>query len=248
MKIKNVVIDELKLMRGSPVEIKGMGMYHSFSLGDLEAIGIDKYENWLHMLTIDGEDLKKMLNIDEDKNFSTFDFILANCIHGDGAFMKDVIEAFSYMFRTPVTFSEQGHFIVGENDDCHVISEDNYETFRAVLRLANCIDNKEDVVENPSNSKAAEILRKRKEARKKLKEAKGAENEGEPLTWGDLVSILCANGNGITLENVWGLSIYAFNKQFARMQMLEEYDIGIRSLLAGAKKEDIELKHWMSAI
>ena len=32
------------------------------------------------------------------------------------------------------------------------------------------------------------------------------------------------------------------------MKMLDEYDINIRSLLAGAKSEDIELKHWMSKI
>jgi hypothetical protein len=32
------------------------------------------------------------------------------------------------------------------------------------------------------------------------------------------------------------------------MKMLEDYDINIRSLLAGAKPEDIELKHWMSKI
>ena len=249
IEVKGANISELKLMRGSPIEIEGMGMLHQFTIGELESIGEKKYENWLQMLSIETDVLKNLLNIDEGQEFTTFDFIIANCLMGDGSFLEDTIEALSFIFKKEVVFiEEKACFVIGDRDDNNIISKENYELFRMILRLTNSIDKKEDVVENPSNAKAAEILKKRKEARKKLKEAKANQGNSDPLTWGDLVSILCANGNGITLENVWNMSVYSFNKQFVRMQMLEEYDISIRSLLAGAKKEDIELKHWMSAI
>ena len=42
--------------------------------------------------------------------------------------------------------------------------------------------------------------------------------------------------------------MYQFNNQFNRMQMIEDYDINIRSLLAGADSKKIQLKHYIRPI
>ena len=92
------------------------------------------------------------------------------------------------------------------------------------------------------------MLEKRRKARERLNKAKNNDSDGERLTLDDLVSIVCANGNGINIFNVWDLSFYAFNDQFNRMKMFDDYQISVQSLLAGADPNEIELKHWMSKI
>lgn len=236
-------INELSLFRGSPIKFQNVGLVHPFNVGDIETLGEELYEKYLQFLTIDEERLKNILKI-EDKEFTTYEFIVVNCMN-DKEFCGLIIDALSYIFKEPVSFSEHGFFYVGELEEQRYLFHENYNDFKKILRLQNCLDKKEEIVEeNPANAKAAELLRRRNEVREKLKKAKSG--EGEPLAWEDLISILCANGNGITVDNVWNLSVYAFNKQFVRMKMLEEFDISVRSLLAGAKQEDVELVHWMS--
>jgi len=116
-----------------------------------------------------------------------------------------------------------------------------------IIKLQNCLNKKSEEEENPASEKARQILERQKRARALLAKAKGSE-DNETLTLADLVSILASHGNGVTPLNVWDINFYWFNNQFNRMKMFEEYDINIRSLLAGAKSEDVDLKHWMSKI
>lgn len=244
-KEKVIEFNELNLLKGSPIYVENAGYVYPITIGDMEMIGEEKCEKWLRTLAIEESVLADLLKLDEC-SFSTFDFIVASVLN-DEEVKNDVIEGISFFFKEDVLFIEDGFFIIGDMKNRKYLNKDNYPVFKKLIRVMNCIDSKDTITENPSNAKAAQILKKRKEAREKLKKAK-SNGDSDSFTWAELVSILCANGNGVTLENVWGMSVYAFNNQFSRMQMIESYDIGIRSLLAGAKKEDVDLKHWMSKL
>ena len=48
--------------------------------------------------------------------------------------------------------------------------------------------------------------------------------------------------------NVWDLTYYAFNDQFKRMQMKEEYENTYKSLLAGADPKKVKIRYWIDTI
>lgn len=93
----------------------------------------------------------------------------------------------------------------------------------------------------------SEQVKKIRNKIQKYKEKLRKENKesGESLDLADLISIVISKNYGINFLNVWELSYYAFYSLFLRLQINESYDIGVKSLLAGAKQEDIELKPWL---
>lgn len=59
---------------------------------------------------------------------------------------------------------------------------------------------------------------------------------------------MAAKANGLNLFNIWNLNYYAFNDQLQRLRMIEDYDIGIKSLMAGADSKKVKLKYWIRSI
>jgi hypothetical protein len=121
------------------------------------------------------------------------------------------------------------------------LNEFNYDTFVNVVKFANCIK-KEDV--KPKGKVLLEIEEKIRKAKEKINEKLNKKDEDIDLF--DLVSVLASNGNGLNAINVVDLNIFTFNDQFQRMKIVEDYDIQIRSLLAGAEIKDI--KHYIRKI
>jgi SepF-like predicted cell division protein (DUF552 family) len=241
----NILDIQLKLHSNLPILIDDVGRLHSLTLRDIAEIGLHKYNQYLSALCFDLNDLQTQI---EDEDITVFDVIALNSLH-DEQFKKIVTEALSLMFKEVVTFSENyGIFFVGEKNECRIISSINYEYIKDLIKIQNglkSIDGEDEY--NPKDAKAKEIIEKLKHAKQKIKKQRLDDDE-EPLNLFDLISILCANGNGINIFNVYDLNMFQFNDQFNRMKMLDEYKINIQSLLAGADSDKIELRHWMSKI
>ena len=63
----------------------------------------------------------------------------------------------------------------------------------------------------------------------------------------DLVASLTIN-SALDIVNVWSISYYAFNDQFKRMRILEQYSTGLQSIMAGADPKKIKLQDWIQSI
>ena len=238
-----MVVDELQLMRGRGVKVGDL-LIKPLNIGEIEELTESKYFQYISILTINKNSFKV-----EDEEIALFDLVFAVCTREE-EFRNLFISSMSCFLREEIKMyaNNSGFFFYTENKEiCSFITKDNYNDIIEVIKLQNCLTKKIEDEENPANEKARQILERQKRARALLTKAK-KQGDGEPLTLADLVSILSSNGNGVTPFNVWDLNFYMFNNQFNRMKMLEEYDINIRSLLAGAKSEDIQLKHWMSKI
>jgi hypothetical protein len=244
------MIDELKLLKGSPIYVDNIAVY-PLTIGEITDLGLDKYNLYLNLININ----KDKFEID-DEEISNFDTICQFCLHNidigvEKKFKELYFDALKTFLRNDINFvvdDDCTYFIVGDISEHCIISNINYEQIVEIIKHQNCLIkiNEEDEC-NPADEKARQLLERRKKVRELLAKAKN-QNDDDPLTLADLVSILIANGNGVTPFNVWDMNFYMFNNQFNRMRMLEEYDINIRSLLAGAKSEDINMKHWMSKI
>lgn len=245
---------ELKLLAGLPIEVENIGELYPLKLIDMATIGETKYNRILSCLLFDPKDLISQNGIEDSEEINqltTYDILMGNAIK-DEEYRKIVLEGLSLFFKESVElyYDNQYSFLyLGklEENNTKIIHRENYELVIEILKLQNCLKNlSSDDEFNANDSKAKEIIEKIKKSRKKINENKSGEQEKLDLM--DLISVLSANGNGLNINNIWDLTMFQFNNQFNRMQMLEEYKINIRSLLAGAKSEDIELKHWMRKI
>jgi DNA-binding transcriptional MerR regulator len=239
-------IEQGKLLRGRDIEINGVGILKPIIVDEI--IDIGEYLNNLCFdiddLQVSGEEQKKLI----DDKITTFQVIVSACFH-DIKHLQLIIKALKFFLKEDICFfREYGIFFLGNFDEQRFITSDNYEEIKNIIKLQNGISSNDVLDENPADERTRMLLEKRRKIRKKLAKAKAKNDDGEsePLTFADLISIMCANANGITHENVWNMNIYMFQNQFQRMKLIEDYDISIRSILAGANPDKIDMKHFMS--
>ena len=173
---------------------------------------------------------KNLLNTDE--NISPFEFLVISVM--SSMEIRILIEdLFALIFKEKTEFSEEKlRFNVGKYE----LNKDNFDEIVNIICKRNGASKNEKDLERPSNEKARKILEKRNLARNKLN--KSGEN-GFDLA--DLVSFLSIYFDTSTLLN---LDIYQLTDRFTRIIKKENYDISVDSLIHGANKSDLDLKHW----
>lgn len=239
----------LRLLSGEPIEIESVGFLYPLTLKQISKMGLTNYYKFLNALCFRLEDLD--LDVTKENNdISQYEIIVSNSMR-NSSYRDFILMSLALFFNENVYFycdDILAFFYIGSLTEGRIIDKLKYEKIKHILELQNNIkDNEKEENSNPDDDRVKEALEKLKKAKEKVNKAKRNNNE-DYLTLSDLVSILSANGNNLNIINVWDLNMYQFNNQFTRMQMIEEYDINIRSILAGADKKDIELKHWMSKI
>lgn len=248
-------IDKLSLLAGCPIEIpfSNGGTIMPKKLITIAGMGEVVYNQKLSLITLDKEkmteiitssatDLLKKESIKQELQEKDALDILFEVLLQVPNFMQDYLEALSFFLDTDVLyFNGKNKEITFEK--IHLIGKENYDDFISILKAQNCIKEEIDIGK-PQNEKAREILEKIKEYRKKLKAQQ--ENEEDKLSLADLVSCLASSGqNGIDIFSIWQMTMYSFNDQFKRMQAIEDYNITIQSLLAGADSKKVDVKYWI---
>ena len=99
--------------------------------------------------------------------------------HQDSDYLNNLQKAFKFFLHEPEIYilMENEAIILGDLKDNRIINSEKYDVIAAILRKANNIErlSAEERMDNPSNAKAAEIIRKIKEGRK-LKDKKNHSN------------------------------------------------------------------------
>ena len=268
--IKSKIKDyDLKLLAQLPIELEGLEI-HSPKLIDIAKIGNDKYDHYLSLLIAN----MKQFEIDESESESqfggsVFNFLMKNCV---------VNKDFKTLFFNAVRFFVKGEYdyeldILVDEDECvlvfkigelvdgdgkfvdgkgkavvrNVFVDDRiYGELQECLRLVNGIDGSEKNVVYASD-KAREIAERQRKAREKVNKIKSKNNE--QLDYFDLISAFCSyNKSGVDIIQVWEYTIYQFNDQFKRMQLVDDYSISIQSILAGGDPKKVDVKHFISRL
>ena len=220
---------KLKLILGLPIEIDKIKI-HSVKVKEIAEFGYLKYNQALKIISADSFEIKRIL--DSKENISPFEFVVISVM--SSVEIRILIENFlSLVLSEKIEFSEEKLcFNVGK----HELSKDNFDEIASIICKRNGIFKSEKDLGKPSNEKARKILEKRNLARSKLK--RSGEN-GFDLA--DLVSFLSVHFDTSTLLN---LDIYQLKDRFTRIIKKENYDISVNSLIHGANKSDLDLKHW----
>ena len=220
---------KLKLILGLPIEINKIKI-HSVKVKEIAEFGYLKYNQALKIISADSFEIKKIL--DSKESISPFEFVVISVM--SSVEIRILTEDFlSLVLSDKTEFSEEKLcFNVGKYE----LNKDNFdEIVNIVCKRNGAIKNEKDLGK-PSNEKARKILERRNLARSKLR--KSGEN-GFDLA--DLISFLSVYFDTSTLLN---LDIYQLTDKFMRIIKKENYDISVNSLIHGANKSDLDLKHW----
>jgi hypothetical protein len=252
---------ELNFLEGNPIEIEPNLFVHKVSFSDInkKKIGFVTYNRVINMICLDKSDISDFVT---DDTIDVYTFLVLYAyqsidnkdknktleVTDKKYFIDELISVLQVIFNDVVYFNEDyGIFFIGNNGLS--LNKQNFYNFQTIIRKRNCLENIDEELDNPANEMARQILEKRKKIRERLAKAKAKQNNdnAEPLTIADLISIF-AEAEHMKLEEVFQYDIFQFNNQFNRMKIFKDYTVNVQALLAGAKSEDIQLQHWLSKI
>ena len=246
MNIANLINKE-QFFVGFPTEIDNLCKIYPVTLREIARVGAKNFYSYLNLFTLEEEDIDEFLKQQGiEQKLTPFQFTLINASN-DKQYLDNLQEAFKFfLYEDKITILEDNEAIVlGELSEERLIMEDSFKAICTIISKQNMVQrsSEEERMNNPSDAKAAQIIKKIKEGRK-IRE----KNKNSDLDFVDLVASLAAKANGLNALNVWDLTYYAFNDQFKRMQMIEEYDNARQSILAGADPKKVKIEYWMKPI
>lgn len=254
---------EHKLLRGSSLFIDSVPTY-KITLGQMADYGFTKMQSIISLLCMDDDKINDLLNCPVE-NPSVFLFIVVNMLREyemieskqinpddiENTLCVSVPSFLMLLFKKDVLFDQSCGFIVGsKGKEEFILNSSNYDKLRTILKERNCLLDSDTIgqFDNPNSDMAKKLLEKRKKLREKIKKSKIENGNDDGLTMADLISIF-AEAENMPLQNVYdNYDIYQFNNQFNRLKIMDDFHVNIQALLAGAKKDEVKLQHWLSKI
>lgn len=230
----------LQLCAKDPIFVEGVPIY-PIPISDIARIGYTKFSSEIRLLCLTADEVRSISGRDISE-IGAFRYLVAMALQ-DKELMETLLFWLSQITHSKMMFSDRRMcFTCG----AFSITQKNFDEVQAVIRLRNGIQDAEEEDENPDNEAARRVLQRRKEERLKRRRAKEG-NEEDAITLSDLVSIL-ASGLGMTMAEVMQYDFYQFNDQFNRLKIMDDYEVSVQALLHGAKKENVNLTHWITKI
>lgn len=136
-------------------------------------------------------------------------------------------------------------------DEIKLIHRDNFEDIVQVVKLQNYMlkpKKLNEPDENPANEDTRKLMEYMKKMREKV-EAKKREQRNQDIDnidIGDIISAVSSKSNSMNKLNIWDFTLYQLYDEYARLELIDNYDFSIRAMMAGAEK--ISLKHWSSKL
>ena len=239
-------MDPLALMTGIDVPIlENSIVLHQPTVKEISYIGEKNFFIGVQCLCIK----KEMCIEDESLLLNTNNFQIFMTVMEDKNVIdkkNNVIDVLSLLFPNyKVIFTPRSLLLNGEGQIC-TIDETNFEQFQQILSLVFCLKNDEQEKFNPGNDLAKKIADKLKKARTKVAQVKALENEGVSLL-SQYVSTLAVGLNSMSLKECLDLTLYQLYDLMERYSLYINWDIDLRSRLAGGKP-DKPAENWMKNI
>ena len=136
--------------------------------------------------------------------------------------------------------------LLRKDNESIIIDESNFDAFQKIINQIFCINTgpMEAQSFNPQNKKAKEIAEKLMRARKRVAAQKG---DGKGSIFAQYMSVLTVGLNSMSLEDCKNLTMYQLFDLVERYMLYTNWDLDIRSRLAGGKP-DKQPDNWMKNI
>lgn len=236
---------KLALMTGVDFPIPELQIIiHQPTLKEISMIGEATFFLGIQVLSIN-----KNLYIQDEQilqQITNFDVFLSIMNEKEAFDKKDAtIQVLTLLFPQYKVNLLPRSIMLSQNGETFIIDERNFEVFQKVISEQFCLKGSEQEQFNPQSQKAREIAQKLMKARQKVAEIKAAENSGSIL--GLYLSVLVVGTGSMSLKQASELTMYQLYDLIERYHLYINWDIDIRSRMAGAKG-DKPLENWMKQI
>ncbi|UQB84209.1 hypothetical protein [Bacillus amyloliquefaciens] len=132
------------------------------------------------------------------------------------------------------------------------VHRDNFDEIVEIVKTQNYLTKPIEKINgsNPADEETKKLMEHMENMRNKVNEKKRLQKEmdgeSDNIDISDIISSVTAKSNSIDKFNVWSLTLYQLYDEYARLELIDNYDFSIRAMMAGAEK--IDLKHWSSRI
>ena len=158
---------------------------------------------------------------------------------------KATLQLLSILFPTyKISFTPNSIIFIAEGGNV-IVDANNFDSLQEVVKQVLCINSSANQTGfNPANDRAKEIAEKLMRGRQRVAEQKGDTNSSVLSRY---ISILTIGLHSMSLDNVINLTLYQLYDLVERYTLYTNWDIDIRSRLAGAKP-DSKPDDWMKNI
>ncbi|MCR8994651.1 hypothetical protein [Brevibacillus laterosporus] len=243
---------KLRLFGGLPVEAKGFGIIEPLKIREIIEFGYSDYMKCLNLISLELSDIVDDKEILNDEEITPIDFLLA---FGGEEIERMIEKALSFFLKGEAIVDKDNlQVLVNRDDAVCAVNRNNYINIQDIIKWQNYVNSFEEKNLdnfNPADEEARKFKEKmerlkkeREKAKKRKSEADNDVDDGGNIDFFDILSSISSMSNSINELNVLDLTIYQVYRKFKRMQIIDQYDISIKSTLAGAK--DIKIRHWSS--
>ena len=218
---------------------------HQPTIKEISYIGEKDFLVGIQCLSIQ----KNMLTQDESLLATTSNFQIFMTVMNEKTTQDKkqcVILALSLLFPNHQIFITPRAISLNSSGGNVIIDESNFEKIQQIISEIFCLSKTDQSSFNPQGEKAKEIANKLMKARQRVAAQKAAEN-GEGSILAQYVSTLTVGLGSMTLNDCINLTMYQMYDLVERYSLYVNWDIDLKSRLAGAKP-DKPVDNWMKNI
>lgn len=240
---------KLSLMCGTDLPVPEIPLtLHQPKIKEIALIGEKEFFTGAQCLCINKNSITNQdkNDLDTTTNFQIFMMVMLQKDNSERR--KATQQVLSLLFpNSKSTFTPRSIIIQYNVSDIQInIDNDNFELFQQVARQIFCFDTNKNGQDNynPANKKAQEIANKLMKGRQRVAELKGVTDSS---ILSQYVSTLTIGLDSMSLEDCMNLTLYQLYDLIERFSLYTNWDIDVRSRLAGAKS-DKKPDNWMKNI
>lgn len=159
---------------------------------------------------------------------------------------QNVLQLLTLMFPQYKIILTPRSILFNGNDSQSMIDESNFDIFQDIVRKIFCTSSSpmDQTTFNPADKKAEEIAAKLMKARQRVAEQNGAAGSS---VFSQYLSILTVGLSSMSIFDLMNLTMYQLYDLIERYMLFTNWDMDIRSRLAGGKP-DSKPDNWMKNI
>lgn len=239
--------NHLALMTGIDIPIPELQIViHQPSIKEISFIGEQMFFVGLQTLMLNKNMLKVQGNslLESTTNFQIFMTIMNEQETRDKK--EAVLSLLQIVFPSYQTIMTPRAILLKGNEMQSLIDDNNFEVLQDYLKEIFCVNSgpMDQTNFNPADEKAREIAEKLMRGRQRVAEQKG---ETKSSAFGRYLSILTIGLNAMSLSEAINLTVYQVYDLIERYSLYLNWDLDIRSRLAGGKP-DSKPDDWMKNI
>ena len=237
--------NRLALMAGTDIPIPECQVtLHQPTMKEIALVGEKNFFTGIQCLCVQKEMCIEDKNLlSNTSNFQIFMTVMSEKQTADKK--QDVISALTVLFPTHRILFTPRALVLNSDKGNSTIDENNFEILQQVIQQVFCIKTASQDF-NPANDAAKKIADKLMRGRQRVAAQKAAEN-GDGSSFVQYLSILTIGLNSMSLQDCLNLTIYQLYDLVERYQLYVNWDIDLRSRLAGGKP-DKPADNWMKVI